>query len=111
MSKYFSDKPVWMEFPFDRLQGLAGGELLFYFGDEPDAERWCQVMDGNPEIPEQKDKQAVRVTIVLVQEEPGNENKEGIHERYLTKEAVDFIKREPEGTQPPFSIHLPKGEK
>jgi hypothetical protein len=34
MNKYFSDKEVWMEFPFGRLQGLAGGELLFYFDNE-----------------------------------------------------------------------------
>jgi len=111
MSKFFSDTPVWIEFPHDRLQGLPGGELLFYFGDEPDAVRLCQVMNGNPAIPEQNAKQAVRVTVVLVQPEPGNDKKEGVHERCLTKEAVDLIKREPEGTQPPFSIHFPKGGK
>ena len=110
MNKYFSDEVVWMEFPFDRLQGLAGGELLFYFDDEPDATRWCQVIIGDPGIPEQKDKQAVKVAVTLVQPEPGNQNKEGVHERYLTKEAVDLINREPEGTHLAFSIHLPKGE-
>jgi hypothetical protein len=108
MNKYFSDKEVWMEFPSGRLQGLASRELLFYFGGEPDATRWCQVIVGHPGIPEQKDKQAVKVTVVLVQQEPGSQNKEGAHERYLTKEAVDLIQREPEGTHPAFSIHLPK---
>jgi hypothetical protein len=107
MNKYFSDEEVWMEFPFERLQGLAGGELLFYFGGEPDATRLCQVIIGNPEISEQKDKQAVKVSVVLVQQEPGKQNKEGFHERYLTKKAVDLIVRDPEGT---FSIHLPKGD-
>ena len=97
-----------MDFPFERLQGLAGGELLFYFNGEPDATRWCQVIKGHPGIPEQKDKHAVKVTVVLVQQESGNQNKEGAHERYLTKEAVDLIEREPEGTHPSFSIRLPK---
>ena len=66
------------------------------------------VIVGHPGILEQKDKEAVKVTVVLVQQEWGNQNKEGAHERYLTREAVDLIQRELEGTHPAFSIYLPK---
>ncbi len=55
---------------------------------KPDATRWCQVIEGDPEIPEQQHKHAVKVTAVLVQQEPGNQNKEGPLDRYLTKDAV-----------------------
>jgi hypothetical protein len=78
---------------------------------KPDATRWCQVIEGDPEIPEQQHKHAVKVTAVLVQQEPGNQNKEGPLDRYLTKDAVDLIQREPEGTHPAFSSHLPKERK
>src|SRR5437763_14918712 len=103
MGKYFSNVPVWMDFPFEHLQGIAGGELQLYFHDEPDAVRWVQLIVGNPHVAEEQHKHAGRVTVALVQENAANANQEGIHERYLTKEAVDLIERKPEGTQPPFS--------
>jgi hypothetical protein len=85
----------------------SNGRTIWILDAHRDDERRFVVRADEKLTALQKDKQAMKVSVVLVQQEPGKQNKEGFHERYLTKEAVDLIVRDPEGT---FSIHLLKGD-